>query len=901
MRDDAVVQGDHWRIGLITDSLVRFEWSDSGEFEDLPTQTALVRDFGETPDYTVRRDEHGNVVIDTGQLTIVYDGKPFSREGLSVTINGLDFWANTWTYGDSSEGHGPGGNLKGTARTLDEVDGRCELEDGVISHEGWAILDDSSSNVLVPTGESSPLDDSPAATQSTDESSSNAHRNPFGQWTAPRASRERDFYFFGYGHRYADAVADFQRLTGGTPLLPRFALGNWWSRYYPYRQDEYLALMDRFKAEGIPFTTAVLDMDWHVTNVDRKYGSSWTGYSWNRELLPEPGRLLDGLHARGLKTTVNDHPRDGIRAFEDHYDEAARRMGRDDMSIMAGEPLAFDVADPAFMDASLAVHHALEDDGVDFWWLDWQQGGTSRQPGLDPLWMLNHLHYLDSGRHETVTDPETGETTTRRRWPLTFSRYAGPGSQRYSIGFSGDSIMSWKSLAFQPEFTATASNIGYGWWSHDIGGHMLGERDDELEARWYQLGAFSPINRLHSSCSPFSGKEPWNFGPAARQAMTGALRLRHALIPYLYSMNYRAAEQSMPLVEPMYWSAPDVRAAYDVPDEYWFGTELVVAPVTRPNGAASLRGRADVWLPAGQWFDFFDGRRYDASGSSAPAGGSDGAPSFFAGASDGRSMAVWRGLDRIPVFAKAGAIVPMQPVAESGPDVNAIANPERLSVVVFPGADGRFVLREDDGEYGSPSADTAMTFHWNDGEVAEFAVDAVRSADPAAIAAVPAGRRWSVTFRGVAPVVAEEVTVLVDGQSDAVVSTPSASDSAPSSDSTPSGAVPFSVRYDEPTMSLTVELADAVPSASAFSIRFAPGTLRFADNPVVADVEDLLLHAQMPNMTKEQVFQMVREQGPRAIAAFATLEAGAGVDENMRGTWLPEDVAGAVSEIVLRS
>ena len=174
-------------------------------------------------------------------------------------------------------------------------------------------------------------------------------------------------------------------------------------------------------------------------------------------------------------------------------------------------------------------------------------------------------------------------------------------------------MITWKSLKFQPYFTSTASNIGYGWWSHDIGGHMFGYRDEELEARWYQLGAFSPINRLHSSCSPFSGKEPWNFHEPVRSAMVDVLRLRQALMPYLYTMNWRAAVDGDPIVEPMYWANPNLGESYEVPDEFRFGTELVVAPVVDPMDKASMRGKADAWLPQGDWFDFFDGRRYVAA------------------------------------------------------------------------------------------------------------------------------------------------------------------------------------------------------------------------------------------------------------------------------------------------
>ena len=94
--------------------------------------------------------------------------------------------------------------------------------------------------------------------------------------------------------------------------------------------------------------------------------------------------------------------------------------------------------------------------------------------GLDPLWMLNHFHFLDNARDG--------------KRPMTFSRYAGPGSHRYPVGFSGDTVVTWESLQFQPYFTSTASNIGYGWWSHDIGGHMGGYKDDELEGRWVSAG-----------------------------------------------------------------------------------------------------------------------------------------------------------------------------------------------------------------------------------------------------------------------------------------------------------------------------------------------------------------------------------------------------------------------------
>lgn len=148
MCDATVLQGKHWRIGILTESLIRLEWSDSGEFEDRLTQMAVNRDFGADPEFTVTH-RNGLLIVDTPALYLTYDGKPFSKEGLSIVVKGVsDTQFNTWHYGDA-----PLHNLKGTARTLDEADGEIALDDGVLSRDGWAVIDDSGSNVIVEADE----------------------------------------------------------------------------------------------------------------------------------------------------------------------------------------------------------------------------------------------------------------------------------------------------------------------------------------------------------------------------------------------------------------------------------------------------------------------------------------------------------------------------------------------------------------------------------------------------------------------------------------------------------------------------------------------------------------------------------------------------------------------------
>ena len=839
MNPKTVIQGDRWRIGVLTESLIRLEWQDGGHFEDRATQMVVDRNWlrdGDGPDgmepdeaaprftKTVR---DGLLIVDTPALRLTYDMQPFSKEGLSIVVKGVaNSQMNTWHYGDAQRG-----NLRGTARTLDEVNGETELGLGVVSRDGWAVLDDSVSNVIVEGAEADEV---------------KGEVNPFGTWVVPRDNDGIDLYFFGYGHRYIEAVRDFYRLTGPTPLLPRFALGNWWSRYHRYTETEYMELVNRFEKEGLPFTTAVIDMDWHlVDDVDPKYGSGWTGYTWNRAFFPDPERFQRTLHERGLRTTLNVHPRDGIRAYEDGYAEAARHMGIDPAS---GDSVEFDLTSPRFMDAYFRLHHRLEAMGTDFWWLDWQQGGVTRQKGLDPLWMLNHMHYLDSGRDG--------------RWPLTFSRYAGPGSHRYPVGFSGDTVVTWESLKFQPYFTATASNIGYGWWSHDIGGHMFGYRDEELEARWYQLGAFSPINRLHSTDSPFNGKEPWNFHGDVAAAMTAALRLRHAMIPYLYAMNRRAAYEGEPLVQPLYWDYPEIRDAYKLVDEFRFGTELLVAPIVEPGERSVQRSKADVWLPQGTWFDFFDGRRYE----SRPA--------------VGRRLEAWRALDRMPVFAKAGAIVPLQTVAGAAAPLNSVDNPRSLRVLVFPGAPGSFTLWEDDGapQRSARWASTVLTLDTVAAGVGDGATAATFTVAPVAGAGdvVPGARDWELVFRGVDASAADGVAVTSAGR-----------------------GIDADVAYDAATLSVVVRVA-GVASADGLVVTFDAG-LPFADDPMVEDAFAVLKDAQMLYLTKEKAYAMVRELGADALPALHTIEDLHGVDESRENdSHMPQPVIQALAEVLTR-
>nr|POE62868.1 alpha-xylosidase [Quercus suber] len=611
---EAVVSGPKYRFTFIDDRVLRYEWAEDGCFEDRASTFALWRNFPK-PVFRVK-DKQDQLELVTSSFHLTYDKQEFSSHGFAVSFSPkMTSWGAEWRYGQI-----PQENLGGTARTLDDVDGRCDMGQGILSRAGYSILDDTDSMLF----------------------------DGHGFVTPRRPGTRIDGYIFAYGADFRGAMESFYAISGRQPPVPRWCLGNWWSRYHAYDHAEYLALMDGFRQIEIPLSVAVIDMDWHWVKEPFVPHSGWTGYSWNTNLFPSPEAFTRSLHDRGLKVTLNDHPHLGVHEHEDVYDQLAKRLGHD---TTHRTPILFDPTSPHFMQAFFdLVHRRLEDTGCDFWWIDWQQGLKSRIPGFDPLWLLNHFQFLDTKQ----ADPKSR--------PLILSRYAGPGSHRYPVGFSGDTFATWASLQFQPEFTATASNIGFGWWSHDIGGHLPGDRDDECTTRWIQYAVFSPILRLHSTHNRWMSKEPWLYRHEHMLAMRNALQYRHRLVPYIYSAN-ASSRTILPLVQPLYWSFPTREVAYQFPNQYYFGPSLIVSPIVDPRDTRTNLAKSKVWIPPSRHVDIFNGIVYDGD----------------------RELDMYRSLNSIPVLAPEGSIIPLD--GDAAP-ANGCKNPDAFEIIVVVGQNG---------------------------------------------------------------------------------------------------------------------------------------------------------------------------------------------------------------------
>lgn len=749
--DDAVVTGPKYRITVLSSRLLRLEYDPDGAFEDRASQLVWYRDRP-VPDFDVERTDDA-VRIETDHLRLEYEhAGGFTPETLAIELAD----GTVWSYGDDDDA-----NLGGALRTLDMVDGAAPLEDGLLSRDGWAVADDTDRLVFGDDG-----------------------------WVEQRNADEgyEDLYFFGHGRDYRACLREFTDITGDVPMLPRWALGNWWSRYWKYSQDELRELMEAFRDRGLPLSVCMIDMDWHV--VDNDYHGGWTGWTWNDDHFPDPGRFVDWLHDNGIRTSLNLHPADGVHPHEEQYEGFAEATGIDPGSE---RPVEFDASDPQFLRGYFdhLIHPMEDDEGVDFWWIDWQQWKRSPEmEQLDPMWALNHLHALDRTRNN--------------RRPFILSRWSELGGHRYPIGFSGDALVSWDSLRFQPYLTATSAGVEFGWWSHDIGGHFGGTGDPnafgELYARWTQFGAFSPVNRIHASQSPSIDKRPWKFGGDVYETLADALRLRHALVPYLYTMAWRDHTESEPLVRPMYFHNPDREAAYATPHQYYFGSELVAAPHLRERDADTNLSRRSVWLPDGEWFDFFSGERYAGDAWHARYGD----------------------LDDLPVYAKAGAIVPTDPEVER----DGVGTPDRLRIIAFPGADNAFDLYEDDGEsldYRDGAYVTTTLSQTFEAGRLELEIEPAEGD----LARIPDERDYEVAFRGV--VEPDGVAATVDERS-----------------------IDASYRPREST--LLVELADVdVADGVTVTLETDDGSLVARGERAERRIENLLWHFEMPASAKDKL------------------------------------------------
>ena len=638
-KPETVFKGQFYRITILSDLLVRLEFSEEGYFEDRPTELVRFRNFP-IPQMKVDQNERF-LDVTTKYFNLRYEkeksfnGNKYSPESI-LRIKLLEGAGREWHYGHE-EARNYGGILKNIDKTTDPFLENVEVKDlkhikkkiaslfderikGLYSGDGFVSIDDSKSNFLAEDG------------------------------TIIFNDKQRtDVYVFLYNKDFGNCLQNYFMLTGMPPLIPRYALGIWWNKSDYYNFDDVQKLLGDFNKNKIPLSALLLGDNWHMKDKNnlKRFNS---GFTFNRELFLKPTELTKYLHERGVKLGLTLDPSEGIHPHEPRYSEVAKAVGSSDKSV-----IPFNVFDRTLLIAYLnELIDPLYRVGVDFFCINYRNLKDKKTNDA-----LNYYHFNDFSKMEGLR-------------PLLLTRPSTYAPHLYPVHYSGETLVSWSTLKDLPFYNSTASNLGLSWWSHDIGGYKDGVEDNELYCRYVQFGTFSPIFRFAAKYGRYYKREPWKWDVQTTHIVSQYCQMRHRLIPYLYSEAYKYHKVGLPLIQPLYYQYPEIYDELDYKNEYFFGSELLVAPITKPKDKVMNRSVERIFLPKGTWYDFKTGKKY---------------------LGNKRYILFYKDED-YPVFARDGSIVCM---ADLEKNINVTNSPEVMEIHVFPGKSNQYNLYEDDG------------------------------------------------------------------------------------------------------------------------------------------------------------------------------------------------------------
>lgn len=612
-KENAIFRGEKYRITILTDRLVRLEYSEDGNFYDGLTERVINRQF-ETPAISVQEDNKF-LEITTKYFKLAYvKNKPFTASvvapdaNLKVTLLNTD---KLWYFN-----HPEARNYKGTCVSLDENSFKANFQNGLYSTDGFASIDDSSSLLINENGE-----------------------------LVPPTTKRVDTYLFMYRRDFGLCLRDYFALTGSPALIPRYALGIWWNKDEIYSFEDTKKLLTNFSKNKIPLSILLLGNNWHYkTELNR------TGFTFNRTLFPNPEEFIRYMHERGVRIGVAIDPSEGISPNEEMFQTIKTNLG-----LTEDNRIPFNAFNPQILKEYFhSIITPLNTLGIDFYWIDYYN-----KKDLYTLRALNYYHFNDYKKDQ-------------KRRGIIFSRNGLVAPHRLPIHYSGQTVVSWDTLKLLPFYNSTASNIGVSWWSHDVGGYKDGIEDGELYIRYVELATFSPIFRFSAKQGHYYKREPWKWDVKTLNIVRDYCILRHRFIPYLYAEAYKYYQTGLPVIEPLYYQNPEI---YDEPaykNEYYFGQELFVAPITVKKDLVMNRAVEKIFLPNGMWYDFKTGKKFIGNK---------------------RYVTFYKDED-YPVFAHAGAIIPLAVLEEN---INVTNPPKKMEIHVFPGKSNTFKLYEDDG------------------------------------------------------------------------------------------------------------------------------------------------------------------------------------------------------------
>lgn len=611
-QEKSIIKGNKYRITVLSERLIRLEYNPNGVFYDNLSQFAINRNFDIVP-FELKEDDKF-LELKTKYFTLSYvkeknfdAGKIVPMANLKVDVNSTN---SSWYVN-----HNEVKNMNGLFVSEDLDNSMQKLQKGLYSLDGFASFNDSYSLLYNDDG-----------------------------FLFPREDRYLDIYLFAYGKDIENAFKDYYKLTGFPPLVPKYVLGNWWSRDINYSTERIEEVINKFEKNDIPLSVLLLEKDWHI----RKIGNNEyeTGYTFNKELINDEVMLINNLHEKGIRLGLAINPKDGVMPHEAEYENMRNAFGFEDGKIIKFDPL--DEKSTKLIESYMLV--PLVNKGVDFFFNDYHEFDD-----INKLWFLNDSLFklLD----------------TKNRRGVLLSRNSLLATHRYPVTYTGRTIVGWDSLRRIPFINQNASNIGVGFISCDISGNYGGIEEEDLYIRSVELGCFSPILRFSSPSGKYYRKEPWRWNVRASEVVGDYLRLRHKLIPYLYTESYNYS-MGIPLVRPLYYDEEFVIDDKDYKNQYFLGKSFLICPILNKKDELIGRTIHRFYIPDGIWYDFKTGKKFPGKKEYI---------SFFKE-------------EDYPVFVKSGSIIPL-----SDDNSNKLDSPENLEIHVFPGMSGSYVMYEDDG------------------------------------------------------------------------------------------------------------------------------------------------------------------------------------------------------------
>ena len=609
--EEAIIRNSTYRISILTERLIRLEYSTDGMFNNYETSLIKNRRFS-IPEFTKEEDDT-RLIIHTRYFSLhYYKNTPFSHNTLFAKDGNGKV---CWYYGQKEVR-----NLGGTAMSLDKVVGNLpSLEKGLFSLDGIVTIDDTNSLRF-------------------DEERNIVTGNTSRDYV--------DLYLFIYGSDFGLCLKDYFELTGYPQMIPRYALGNWWSKECRYTEAEVLEKIEKFHMRDIPISVFLLDRGW--AKVDPNHPNNEYGFSFNKEQYPDINGLIKKAHEKGIKIGININPQNGFYPCEDNFSIAAKYLPVNSSGYIDFNPYDYKTLDVFFK----VFMHPLESLGIDFYW--------------------NDYYTTDKNQMYMINDMIAKDLTRLNKRNIVLSRNSTYNAHLYNILYSGRTYVSWNVLRKLPFYNLNSANIGACWWSHDVGGSIGGIEDSDLYLRSLQFGVFSPILRFNTEKGHYFKREPWKWDIVTNSIASDYLRLRHKLIPYIYSEAYKYHKEGNLLIQPFYYYNIKL---YDDPNyvnQYYFGDSFMISPIINPLDEVFNRTIQKIFMPEGVWYDFKTGKKFVGNHKYI---------SFYT-------------IDDYPIFVKQGSIIPMA----GEKSLMSCSNPVDLEIHVFPGQSNTYKLYEDDGE-----------------------------------------------------------------------------------------------------------------------------------------------------------------------------------------------------------